>query len=191
MHCTLPLTFELQCCYHRNSCPAWATQQLFQAGWDSDDFLNSFFLAFFSLKALSSTAEVNRQWKQDQDEYASLRLVGTEETKVLKNENKKSQMFHLVHFAKRQFEFLFQRKHLWQRFKFPFPFWFEFTLLFLHVLYTDQTIQGIFFLRANNDILWSKTKIPQQYCIIRSNLYNCYRWLSQKGIMKRCKPWIY
>lgn len=57
---------------------------------------------------------------------------------VFKNENKNSQMFHLVHFAQLQFTFPTEREHLWQRFKFPpHLVW----IFFLNILYIGQTIQ--------------------------------------------------
>lgn len=105
---------------------------------------------------------------------------------VFKNENKNSQMFHLVHFAQLQFTFPTEREHLWQRFKFPpHLVW----IFFLNILYIGQTIQ-VFPppLPSNNDTLQRRNNILQHYCIIRSDLYNCYRWLSQKGIRKLWKP---
>lgn len=43
-------------------------------------------------------------------------------------------------------------------------------------------------LQSNNDTLQRHNSVLQYYCIIRSDLYNCYRWVSQKGIRKLWKP---
>lgn len=106
---------------------------------------------------MSSTAEVNRQWKQDQDEYATLRPVETEENQVLKNENKNSQVFHLAHFTSNNSHFLSKENICGKGLKPLLSFDLN-SPSFSYMSFLQTKHSGFFSLRANNDIIQSKTK---------------------------------